>query len=184
MKINVGVTLVELLVSISIISILITLSAPMFSRCIARAGVDEASQAIILALRYARYHAVIRNHVVVICRTTDEKYCNNKVEWNNGWMIFEDIDLNNKCKSKDGVFCADGGKILSIRNSFVDSGVIVKKNNSTRNIMKFNQYGETPGYPCKFTICDQYDRAEPKGVVISMIGRVRKNSQDDKLVCK
>lgn len=84
-----GFSLVEVLVTISIISILLVMAVPSFkSSKINNALVSEATQ-INSAFSLARNEAYRRNNYVSVCATTDGNLCNSN-DFSKGMIVFSD----------------------------------------------------------------------------------------------
>lgn len=178
---NKGFSLIELLVTITVALILTFIAIPTFYDITTLSRTEAIQDEIIGALRFARYNAMINNRQIIVCRSSNNKTCDNTSDWNGEWIIFEDYDYSNSCNSPDGITCSDGGKILGVRGGFSNT-IKVTKNNKIRNFIKFNPMGEAPGYPCTFSICSSNGEIA-KGVTLSMIGRVRKRISNEAINC-
>ncbi len=93
MRTDAGFTVLELLVTLAVVSVLATTAVPGFTAMIRHnrsvARVNELSA----ALNYARHTAVSRNRYVTLCKSADGRRCNHALRnWNDGWLIFENLD--------------------------------------------------------------------------------------------
>jgi type IV fimbrial biogenesis protein FimT len=80
-----GFSLVELLFTIVISSILLTLAFPVFKHLIVELRLFILTERISSTLDYARSEAIRRQHTVTICKSKDGKACSGS--WNDGWIV-------------------------------------------------------------------------------------------------
>jgi type IV fimbrial biogenesis protein FimT len=89
-----GFTLVELLVTIAVLAILVSLSAPSFTAMIRNNRLTAVSNEITGSLNFARSEAIKRAANVTVCKTVDASVvnpvCATSGEWSGGWMVFVD----------------------------------------------------------------------------------------------
>ena len=83
-----GFTLLELLVAITVSTILLTIGVPSFLRMVAENERVSYSADLYSALNYARSEAIARNVQVVICKSDSETQCNTSASWSDGWVIY------------------------------------------------------------------------------------------------
>jgi type IV fimbrial biogenesis protein FimT len=101
-----GFTLLELMVTVAITAILLTVGLSGMKTMNERGKLREQLSTIESSLKYARAEAVSRVTPVVVCATTDGLNCRVGGEelWDRGWFIFLDTD-------QDGAYtpgeCAD-----------------------------------------------------------------------------
>ncbi len=79
-----GYTLFELLLTIGLAAVLMTLAAPSFSSLLQRAQLETASDQVYSSLWFARSQAISRQHSVVMAAEPSG--------WRSGWQIFVDIN--------------------------------------------------------------------------------------------
>ena len=89
-KCQTGVTLIELLVSIAILAILMTVAVPSFQTFIVSNQVGAFSDHLYASLLLTRSEAIKRNGPAVICKSADGATCTGG--WNEGWIVFADSD--------------------------------------------------------------------------------------------
>lgn len=86
-KLQLGLTLVELMLTVGILAILASLAAPSFTQLIERWRVRDAAETLTSSLYYARSEAIKRGGNTIIQANTD-------TDWSTGWHIFFDANGN------------------------------------------------------------------------------------------
>ena len=81
-----GFTLVELLITVSILAILLAIAAPSFRDLIQSNRTQTIANDLTTALQFARSEAVKRNVKVDICRR-NQNACADATDWGNGWLV-------------------------------------------------------------------------------------------------
>jgi type IV fimbrial biogenesis protein FimT len=164
-----GFTLVELLIALVLGAIVTTLSVPI-SNMVKSSRASSIAYEFTAALNFARSEAIKRGNRVTVCRTIDGSRCegNNDVNhqkvWDNGWMIFSDLNGN-------GQFNTTQDKILRIRGPLKD-GYSLRSNARVR--VTYKPIGISPGFMDSWTVCAPGDDSTiAKGIILSYTGRVR-----------
>lgn len=89
-----GLTLVELLIGISMLSILVALAAPDFGGWLRSYRLTLQSNDFTSALAYARSEAVRRGTRVALCKSANplapNPACTTAGSWTAGWLVFAD----------------------------------------------------------------------------------------------
>ena len=86
-----GFTMIELLITITIAVILLTIAAPSFQSFIAQNRVESASNQLLASFAYARSEAIKRGARITVCKSSDAANCGG-AGWEEGWIIFLDSD--------------------------------------------------------------------------------------------
>lgn len=89
-----GFTLIEMMMSLVILAILIAVAAPGFQNLIASNRSQTSINTLMLSLNLARSEAVKRNQQVALCKSADEATCTNAGTWDQGWLVFVDMNQN------------------------------------------------------------------------------------------
>lgn len=161
-----GFTLIELMVVIIIAAILLTIAVPSFSTLIKRNNVDSLQSKFSSSLSTARTEAASRNRIVSICGSVTETDCTGG-SWNDGWIIFEDLD-------GDGDFDAGDVLIDVYRNN--GRYTIRPSNAGDANFISFNSQGFMNGSADRlFIVCDPDKEAiYARGLFVNRSGLVMK----------
>jgi type IV fimbrial biogenesis protein FimT len=85
MKRNLGFSLIELMVTLAVLVILITVAIPSFTSLIQNSRSAALANSIVIALNVARSEAVKRNALINLCPGNDGSACPGN--WTNGWIV-------------------------------------------------------------------------------------------------
>jgi type IV fimbrial biogenesis protein FimT len=98
-----GFTLVELLVTLVVVSILLAAGAPAFQDFIKNNRVTGQTNDLVSAIQLARSEALKRGVDTVVCASKDQKTCtNDKDTWVDGWIVFSDLNRDGAPNKADG----------------------------------------------------------------------------------
>lgn len=89
-------TLIELLITISLIAILSLLAIPFYKNFIVQAESERYLAALSSSIQFARQEAIKRNMEVTICGIDAEQQCSAEQEWSQGYMIY--LNLSDQTK--------------------------------------------------------------------------------------
>lgn len=154
-----GFSLIELMTSLSILTILLTGGIPSLTDFYTQYRADSSIRIIQQTLQFTRNQAITLNRTVTACAVIDEKCVQN---WQVGLTVFIDTNKNSQLDDSD--------KILYMTNAF-DSKDIVKYN---RTAIRFQPDGLASGTNgtlkyCPSSATSPYSRA----VIVNQAGRVR-----------
>lgn len=161
-----GFSLIELLVSLSLLTFLVTVAIPGFGQFLQKSQLVSEQQKIQSVLSYTRMAAVTQVQNVVICRWDGESGCtgrsaSNTLIWSEGALVFVDLD-------KDRELDEPEEKVLKIF-PFSDSNQISWNRGET---LVYEADGSVRGGSNgTFTI---ENGGEVYELVISLTGRVRR----------
>ncbi|EXJ15874.1 GspH/FimT family pseudopilin [Imhoffiella purpurea] len=163
-----GFTLVELVVTIAIAAILLTIGVPSFQSVIRTNRVAALTNDLSTALQLARSEAVTRGKQVTVCKSDDiydsAPSCNTNANWQDGWLVFVDDDRNGSW---------DSGELqLRVGQPAITTAVITSSENFA-NYISFTQTGQTMGSSStadgSFVICVA---PEQRTIELNKIGRL------------
>lgn len=88
MRFTRGFTIIELMVTIAVLAIVVSIAAPSFSNILRENRTVAMTNELQGAIQLARSEAVKRRSNVVICRrNTAGDACDNSADWAAGWLI-------------------------------------------------------------------------------------------------
>jgi type IV fimbrial biogenesis protein FimT len=105
-----GVTLIELMMTLTVLGILISLAIPSFTDTIRNNRAQAQASLLVKALKYARSEAVRRGTEVRITATSSS-------DWNSGWKIWVD-------KNGDRSFSSGSDVELQVQDAFAGGNTL------------------------------------------------------------
>ena len=162
MKKNSGFTLLELVITVALISIVMAIAIPSMTTFTQNDRLTTNINALIGHLAYARSEAVKRSQQVSICVSNDTTSCT-AGNWQDGWIVYIDADASNTFTAGEEVLRAqqalDGSNTLT---TAIGSQIIY----DYRGFVTAASVGN-------FLLCDARNGAFGKTIRISTTGRVR-----------
>lgn len=158
-----GVSLIELLAVISIVAILAVVAESSFSSTIAGSRVRAEANNLLGDLEYARAEGVKRGQPVTVCESSDSLTCTGGLDWNPGWIVFNDINANG---------AVDPGEAVLRVQPQVKGGNSFVANNQLAWIT-FNRDGYAVGVPAGTQLTLHDPSANPsltRCLTVSMVG--------------
>lgn len=160
-----GFTLLELMVTLSIASILLVAGAPSFQTFTQKQLMKAALNSLQNDLLMGRSEAVHLNTRVVTCPGTTAKGCTGKSLWNKGWIVFADVNGDRQFQSAE---------TLVRRGHGFDNIEITSS--SSRKDVRFFPDGSAPGSNGSITFCGRGGPPMARKLVISNLGRIRRDA--------
>lgn len=155
-----GFTLVELMITISIASILLAVAVPSYQSIMRESRLTTQANELMTALHYARSEAVKRGVRVTLCKSADGATCNGD-SWKDGWIIFSDANPAGAVDTGDEVlrvFPALKGSTLST-GSNLNEGISYLPNGRSQGVSNDTFY-----------LCNQ---TSGRNIVVNGSGRPR-----------
>lgn len=163
-----GFTLYELLISIALTALILTLAAPSFQSLIERNSISVEATKILSLLSYVRTEAIKRNSSVSLCPSLNGLECDAGSSWMDGWIVFSD-------QAKPGELDHDNDRILRVGEA-VSAGYVLYSTKH-QNWFGYRSDGVSVGSSgsgnTSFVICRPEANVEGARVVVSITGRPR-----------
>lgn len=158
-----GVTLVELIAALLIITILLAAAVPAFDGMMRRHRLDGLQQNFMVSLANAKQAAVTRQETVALCPTQNGRQCLPQGHWHRGWMTFVDSDDDGRPDRSEPVLEKRGALEQPVRLT----------SSRFRRVIRFHPTGTAGGSNATFTLCLPDHADEARAVVLSWLGRIR-----------
>ncbi len=156
-----GFSLLELLITIAIAALILTLGLPSFGALRARDAQHVELDALFHAAHIARKASIMRKQVVSLCPTMDGSTCSPGQDWSSGFLVFVNSDRDEP-PQLDGDeillqqhLAGETMKITANRRGFTFRATFLRATNGT------------------LVVCDRAGRIAPRALVISYTGRPR-----------
>lgn len=164
-----GFTLVELMVTLAVAAILLTMAVPSFRTTIQNNRLIAEANDFVTALHLARSEAIKRNTPVTMCKSADGTACTTAGAWEQGWIVF--VDGNNNT-SHDA-----GEDILRVRGA-AGGSITFRGSTGVADSISYLASGMTTlDDPETLVLCDDRTFGDfARGVEIAVAGRVSAGS--------
>ncbi|MEO0971961.1 MAG: GspH/FimT family pseudopilin [Pseudomonadota bacterium] len=108
-----GVTLVELLVTVGVLTILASFAVPSFTAIMQNNGLTASVNSLVTSVTLARSEALKRNAPITICRSNnanaDSPGCGGGTGWESGWVVFVDENGNAAIDADEDILGREAG---------------------------------------------------------------------------
>jgi type IV fimbrial biogenesis protein FimT len=167
-----GITLTEILVTLSIATILASMTIPGFNSLLMSNRATALSNSLLTAMHVARSEAVKRNKDVTFCKSNDSSSCSGS--WSDGWILFSDHDGDRLLDADDG------DELISIYQlSSIDFDIVWNGFRSD-NFIRFSPQGFIYSNNGTFTLCPPGENSRhARAVIINRLGRARISKDND-----
>ncbi|MDA7085116.1 GspH/FimT family pseudopilin [Pseudomonas sp. SA3-5] len=157
-----GFTLVELLTSLSILTLLATVGVPGAQQFLGNQQLVSASNTLAANLSLARSESIKRRQPVLVDNVDGD--------WASGWRVFVDLDNNGQL---------DEGEPLLRQEPSLPTGVIAKGNTPVRRYVRYTPLGNAKLLGGAFqagtlTLCHATGKQAVRRLVLSASGRLRR----------
>lgn len=170
-----GLTLIELLCTLAIVSIVIGNAIPALYHFHGNNRLWVHSQQLGQILSFARSEAIKQNSTVTLCPSQNSKHCSEKHDWAAQWLMFVDTNNNAQYENQEVLL-----KQINFNN------IPFNITTSRKPPIMFYGNGRSEGSNTTFTFCDTRGADYAKAVILSNTGRFRfseKKSSGKKLDC-
>jgi len=165
-KQQIGITLIEFLVTISIAAILMTIAIPNFKDFLKRNRIDSVTSDLVTALNYARSESIRRGVNVSICKSSDGISCGgNEINWEQGWIVFVNLDNDSPA------FVDANEEIVWVRQQLAQN-ITLRASNNYENFLTYKPTGRV-NKTGSFVICYNNELIGAKHINIIGTGRVQ-----------
>ena len=193
-----GFTLIELTITLVIISVLLVIGLPSLKSFMQGNQLVASANELIAGFNIARSEAIKRNDGVTICESTNGATCSAGTgNWEDGWIVFVDTGST---QISSGVVCSAGNVgsncLLRSHTAFNDDQLTVKGVDAAAvatviNSVTFNSRGlprssAGSAQASNFSVCT-LDGAggtvDSRAVVVGFTGRVRVSDNAAVITC-
>jgi type IV fimbrial biogenesis protein FimT len=98
-----GFSLIEMITVMSIAAILVAIAVPSYQYVTNANRIASEGNGLLGDLQYARAEAIKEGQGVSVCVSSDGKTCTGGSNWQNGWIVFSDVNGNGVVDAVDAV---------------------------------------------------------------------------------
>ncbi len=170
-------TLVELLITIAVISTITAIALPRFNSMIKNNSLVTNTNVFIALLNLARTEAVTREANVVLCAISDTSATTPSCDsnnWEDGWVLFSDVG------SSPNSF--DSTDVLIKRAPSSSVGYTIRTTFATVGKLTFAKNGIVSSIGT-ISFCDDRGITESRAITVSRVGRVSSLGRGSATVC-
>lgn len=91
-----GFTLIELMITLGVAAILLTVAVPSFNTTIKNNRLVTHANLLVSSIGLARSEAVKHGRTATVCVSSDQATCTAETNWELGWMVWVDLNTNNQ----------------------------------------------------------------------------------------
>ena len=156
-----GLTLPELLISLTVISTLSVNGVSQYRQIIQENRMASEVNQFVSALHLARSEAVKHGRRIVLCPRKGGSDCGHSPDWIKGWILFASENREHDADEE----------ILQAGNP-LSAGISLHSSNHRKRIV-YQPDGSSGGSNASFTFCDTRKLAKPRVICLSNSGRPR-----------
>ena len=157
-----GFTLIEFIFSTAILATLCAVSLPALGSLTQSSRSRAANNSLITALNLARSSAVSRGSEFVLCPSADQNHCDDGIWWQQGWIVFQDLDRNGTRNGDEPIL-----NVIQAQPGMAIASSI------GRDHVTYRIDGSATGTNLTFTVCDHRGSTHASTIVVSNSGRPR-----------
>jgi type IV fimbrial biogenesis protein FimT len=137
-----GFTLTELMVTLTIFAILLTIGIPSYRSVTTSNRISSEVNGLLGDLQYARAEAIKQGQTVTVCSSSDGASCAASTSWARGWIVFGDPNASRTVDANEPVYKA--------QTTFNSTDTFLADNNVSA--VSFNREGFAFGLPATVTV--------------------------------
>ena len=166
-----GFTLIELMTTLAVAVVILTVGVPNFQELIKANTLNSQVNSFVAGINLTRSEAIKRSGRVSICKSSTLTACATSGGWEQGWIVFFDL------MGSAGVI--DSGDTIIRTNGPAPGSVTIRGNFFLKDRITFLGSGIVEPNNGTIIFCDNRiqtftaDKAKARAVVISKIGRVK-----------
>ena len=129
-----GLTLLEVLVSLTLGGILLMLGVPAYHAWIADLEMRDRIEALVVTMGRARSEAIKRQTRVALCPSGDGRSCAPGGRWERGWIVFADVNDDGDRDTDETILAVEPAS---------RPGITIRGNRPVSQYISYTYYGMT-----------------------------------------
>lgn len=173
-----GFSLVELIVAITVATILLAMAVPSFVSVLQKNRIESTAEQLYVSLAEARGEALKRRSDVRVCPVNSDCLradpiscsCRNDGDWSDGWLIYDTADAQP---------LTEGEIVKAVPDTSLDTGVSLGSESGVEDFVEFGASGTTidSGTAGSFWICHSNSSVPSRQIGVSLNGRIDKTER-------
>jgi type IV fimbrial biogenesis protein FimT len=163
-----GFTILELMITLAVTAVLLTLGIPAFHEFSLKQKMNAAVSSLQNDLLYGRNQAIYRDTQVIACPGSLSYGCTESTDWSDGWIVFSDANTDRQHQDDEPLL----RHTQALQNIMVHSS-------SGRTNLRFYPNGSAPGSNASFSLCGLGGPEHARKLVISNLGRIRRDEPEN-----
>ena len=158
-----GFTLFEMIIGLSILSILTVYAIPNYQTFKQNSNMTHELNRLVRTINFARNQSIHLSQHTVLCASQSLTDCDGQSQWHLGWLVFADINRNKKYDATDQLLLTEQKmktELKAVSSQF-------------RSKIRFDRTGFSPGTNLTIRLCDHRGEVSGKSIVVSNVGRPR-----------
>jgi type IV fimbrial biogenesis protein FimT len=162
-----GFTLIELMVTVSVLAILLGVAIPAMQNFTIRNRLVAVNNDLMTAVNFARSEASKRGTTVSVCKSSTMTSCGGS--WSNGWIVFVDSGTAGD---------ATGDAILRVHQG-LPNGYTLNATTNFANYVSYRRDGSANNIGT-FVVCHKSDETTARGITLTRLRpRVARDTDGD-----
>jgi type IV fimbrial biogenesis protein FimT len=160
----------ELMVTITIAGMLLSIAIPNFTSIISSNRLTTYANELVTSLNFARSEAIKRGVQVTVRNKGASTH------WESGWIVFVDSDASNTFNDDGGATLCELDKDCLLRTyDALPSGYTITTGNSAyKDYASYVSSGHSKsGVGDTFRLCNGTDNTASRAIIVNAVGRVR-----------
>ncbi|MBT4262144.1 MAG: type II transport protein [Thiotrichales bacterium] len=158
-----GFTITEILITLALLATLMAQLTPDLSTMLQQSQLKSAAVEFSQALQLTRNEAIKRNMKVTICKSSSGSQCKSSVNWEDGWIIFENLDGDSRVDSNDTIFA---------QHNALPVGITLRGGHNFKNRVTYKATGDSTSFS-SLIFCNNSELAGSQIIYINSTGRIR-----------
>lgn len=175
-KISCGFTLIELMIVVSLISVLVSVGVPSFKDLMERNQLTSSINQFVSSLSLARSEAIKRKQKVVLCASNDGKTCAAGTGYEIGWIVYAENEVPENNRDEDNQ------ALIWVQESLADSLTLYGNTSSVQSPLQYGATGRINGIGGRVTLCKNNRVDKARAITINPTGRVHQVERNEKRI--
>lgn len=168
-----GFSIIELMITLTIVSIVLSYAMPSFYQLKLNKLMESERNRLTVSLNFARNYAVKNQQHVIICPSSSGNSCDYESKWFGGWIIFLDSNKNRMLDSDE----------LLLQHEDAMKKEIMATSSKYRQKISYDGMGFSPGTNLSINFCDARGSKFAQSIILNNAGRIKQSKPISGNVC-